>query len=240
MPLPRPDARRPLRLHGFPIWVGAWLVHARWRAPGAPLRQSGQTGTPCRRLRAALTLLTLSLLPLTPARAELLLERAFLPHGASPSSFAVGLPGGIHFCFDPVRAAVSYVWTGGFVDLSATRPGPGKFLSPAKLLGPLVYQESGDAPLRRGDPARAPVVEFTGYSLRGDAIEFRYTIDGTPVREEIRARPDGTALQRRLHIATGADARWWHVVAGRPAQELRRERDGSFLLELPLARPAAP
>ncbi len=174
------------------------------------------------------------------ARAELLLERTFLPHGASPSSFAVGLPGGIHFCFDPVRAAVSYVWTGGFVDLSATRPGPGKFLSPAKLLGPVAYQESGDAPLRRGDPARAPVVEFTGYSLRGDAIEFRYTVDGTPVREEIRARPDGAALQRRFHIAAGADARWWHVVAGRPAQELRRERDGAFLLELPLAPPAAP
>lgn len=196
-----------------------------------------------RRLRGAIVtfaLLGLAALAPTSARAELLLERTFLPHGASPSSFAVGLPGGIHFCFDPVRAAVSYVWTGGFVDLSATRPGPGKFLSPANLLGPIVYQESGDAPLRRGDPARAPAVEFTGYSLRGEAIEFRYTTDGTPVREEIRVRADGAALQRRFHVATGTDARWWHVVAGRSAQELRRERDGSFLLEIPLAPPAAP
>jgi hypothetical protein len=196
-----------------------------------------------RRLRGAIVtfaLLGLAALAPSSARAELLLERTFLPHGASPSSFAVGLPGGIHFCFDPVRAAVSYVWTGGFVDLSATRPGPGKFLSPAKLLGPLVYQESGDVPLRRGDPARDPAVEFTGYSLRGDAIEFRYTVDGTPVREEIRVRADGAALQRRFHVGAATDARWWHVVAGRPAQELVRARDGAFLLELPLVRPHVP
>lgn len=200
------------------------------RRPAGPLR----TPVPLFSLRLALALLT------TPAltRAEVLIERTYLPHNASPSSFAIGLPGGIHFCFDPVRAAVSYAWTGDFLDLTPARPGAGKFIAAAKLLGPITYQETGDAPLRRGDPSRAPVIEFTGYSLRADAIEFRYTVDGTPVREEIKARADGAALIRRFHFSTGADAKWWHVTDGKPATELRRERDGSFTLELPLAKPA--
>lgn len=171
------------------------------------------------------------------AHAEVQIERLFLPD-ASPSSFAIGLPGGINFCFDPVRGAVSYVWTGGFLDVSGTRPGAGKFINPAKLLGPVVYRESGDAPLRRGDPGRTPIVELTGYVLRADAIEFRYTVDGTPVREEIRARSDGAALVRRIHVSTGTDAKWWHAVAGQPPRELRRESGGAFVLELPLAPPA--
>lgn len=170
------------------------------------------------------------------ARAEVQIDRIFMPHNASPSSFAIGLPGGVSFCWDPLRCAVSYVWTGGFIDATPARPGIGKFIDAVKLLGPIVYQETGSVPLRRADPAREPAVEFTGYTLKSDAIEFRYTVDGRPVREEIRARADGRALVRRLQITGGADARWWHVVAGRPAQELKADASGAFVLELPLER----
>jgi len=186
--------------------------------------------------RVATLVLLLTAVLTSAARAEVQIERAFLPHGASPSSFALGLPGGVNFCFDPLRGAVSYVWTGGFLDLTATRPGPGKFIVPAKLLGPLTYQESGVAPLRRGDPARVPSIEFNGYSLRKDAVEFRYTIDGVPVREEIQARADGTALVRRLHLSVGADARWWYVMDGKPATELKPDSNGALVLELPLRK----
>lgn len=172
----------------------------------------------------------------TAAPADVLIDRIFMPHNASPSSFAIGLPGGVSFCWDPLRCAVSYVWTGGFIDATPARPGIGKFIDAVKLLGPIVYQETGSVPLRRADPAREPVAEFTGYTLKSDAIEFRYTVDGRPVREEIRARADGRALVRRLHIAGGADARWWHAVAGRPAQELKADATGAFVLELPLDR----
>ena len=189
-------------------------------------------------MRTLVALLTLGYVAPASAGAEVQVERIFLPHDASPSSFAIGLPGGINFCFDPVRAAVSYVWSGGFLDLTPARPGPGKFISAAKLLGPLVYRETGHAPLRRGDPARVPAIEFTGYTLSDDAVEFRYTIDGLPVREEIRARPDGAALVRRLHLESGADATWWHVVDGKPPAELRRASAGTLVLELPLAKPA--
>ncbi|MBL9212593.1 MAG: hypothetical protein JNL92_19185 [Opitutaceae bacterium] len=170
-----------------------------------------------------------------PARAEVQIDRIFMPHQASPSSFAVGLPGGVNFCWDPLRGAVSYAWKGGFLDPTPARPGVGKFIEAAKLLGPLVYQESGAAPLRRDDPAREPTVEFTGYTLKADAIEFRYLVNGIPVREEIRARPDGGTLVRRLQIEGGSDSRWWHVVAGRPAAELKRDPAGAFVLELPLS-----
>ncbi len=191
---------------------------------------------PLRPIFLALTLLT-GAAPVT--RGEVRIERIFMPLDAAPSSFAIGLPGGVSFCFDPVRGGVSYVWKGGFVDLTPARPGPGKFINPVKLQGPVVYQETGSAPLRRGDPARPPVVEFNGYTLRDDAVEFRYTLDGVAVREEIRARADGAALIRRFHVGAAADAKWWHVVDGQPATELKREPAGPLVLELPL-RPSAP
>jgi hypothetical protein len=173
-----------------------------------------------------------------PARAEVAIERTYLAD-AAPSSFAIGLPGGINFCFDPVRGGVSYAWTGGFLDLAGVRPGPGKFLKPALPLGPIVYREAGAAPLRRGDPARTPVVEFTGYVLRAEAVEFRYTVDGVPVREEIRAISGGGGLLRRFQVEAGGDARWWQVVEGRPATELKRDATGAFVLEIPFT-PASP
>jgi len=184
-------------------------------------------------LSACLLLGTFSLF--ATARAEVQIDRIFMPHHASPSSFAIGLPGGINFCWDPLRGAVNYVWKGGFIDATPARPGIGKFTEAVKLLGPIVYQEAGAVPLRRDDPAREPTVEFAGYTLKADAIEFRYTVNGLLVREEIRARADGAALVRRLQIQGGSDGRWWHVVTGRPATELKRDPSGAFMLELPLA-----
>lgn len=184
-------------------------------------------------LFAVCTLGLSSLLPPL-ARAEVQIDRIFMPHGASPSSFAIGLPGGVNFCWDPLRCAVSYVWKGGFIDVSPARPGVGKFIDAVKLLGPIVYQETGAAPLRSGDLARTPQLEFTGYTLRSDAIEFRYTVDGMPVREEIRVGNDGGGLVRRLQVEGGSDRRWWHVVEGAPATELKRDPAGGFVLELPV------
>ncbi|MEY4939672.1 MAG: hypothetical protein RIQ93_1407 [Verrucomicrobiota bacterium] len=172
------------------------------------------------------------------SRGEVQIERIFMPNNAYPSSFAIGLPGGINFCFDPVRGGVSYVWTGGFIDPTSARNGIGKFVDAVKLLGPVVYQESGNAPLRRGDKSRAPVVGFSGYTLRVDSVEFRYTVDGAPVREEIRARPGAKGLERRLHIEGSSDAKWWYVAEGRTPVELRPDAGGIFLLEVPLEKGA--
>ena len=169
------------------------------------------------------------------AQAEVQIARIFMPHQASPSSFAIGLPGGISFCWDPLRCSVSYIWKGGFIDVTPSRPGLGKFIEAATLLGPIVYHEVGESPLRNSDPARKPEIAFTGYTLKADAIEFRYTVDGRKVREEIRVHADGTALLRRLEIESSADGRWWHVVTGRPAAELIRDRSGTWTITLPFS-----
>jgi len=166
--------------------------------------------------------------------AEIKIERVFMPHGAAPSSFAIGLPGGVSFCYDPLRAAVSYVWRGGFVDVTPARPGIGKFTDPVTLLGSMVYRETGAAPLRRGDLSRVPVVEFRGYALHSDTVEFRYTVDGTPVRETIALRADGGALVRRLQIGDGRMPPWWHVAEGRPPLRLEPDAQGALVHEIAL------
>lgn len=168
------------------------------------------------------------------SRGQIRVERIFMPNHAYPSSFAVGLPGGMNFCFDPVRGALSYAWIGDFLDPSPARNGIGKFVDAAKLLGPVLYQESGNAPLRHGDVARAPVVRFSGYTLRADAIEFRYTVDGVGVREEIRGRVDRTALERQFRIEGGLAAKWWYVREGKPPLELKPDAAGVLRLAVPL------
>jgi hypothetical protein len=51
-------------------------------------------------------------------------------------------------------------------------------------------------------------------------------------------RADGRALTRRFHIPGAADAKWWHVVDGKPASELKRESGDALVIELPLEKPA--
>jgi hypothetical protein len=163
-------------------------------------------------------------------RAEVQIERTMLPD-AHASSFAFGLPGGVNFCYDPVRGGVNYVWTGGFLDITNVRP-VNKLIKAAELGGPIVYRETGMAPLRRGDAGRVPAIEFKGYTLRAAEVELRYTIDGAPVRETIAALPGGAGLRRTFRFdGAGADAAWFHVVDGRPAAALARDASGAFVIE---------
>lgn len=184
------------------------------------------------------------------ARAELLVERTVMP-GAAPSSFAVGFPNGISFCYDPVRGGIDYVWRGGFIDLTSVRPGPGKLIKPVELRGSILYRENGPAPLRRGDNQRLPEIKFKGYSLQEDAITFRYTVDGTPVEEEVRLRKGGDSLIRYFRVQDAArDSRWWYLpgttegtawtaIGGQRETNgfhFTLERQEEFSLELPLSR----
>ncbi|MBI5772086.1 MAG: hypothetical protein HZA93_30210 [Verrucomicrobia bacterium] len=175
-------------------------------------------------------LLLLYLFGFAAVRAEVLIERTFLPD-AHASSFAFGLPGGISFCYDPVRGGVNYAWTGGFLDITGVRP-VNKLVTAAKPLGPVVFREAGEAPLRRGDLRHTPTVEFKGYTLRDASVELRYTLDGVLVREEISALPAGAGLRRRFTFdAAGADSKWCRVLPGRVPEPLEREATGAFVLE---------
>jgi len=178
----------------------------------------------------------LALLAPLAGRAEVQIERTFLPD-AHASSFAFGLPGGVNVCYDPVRGGVNYVWTGGFLDLTNVRP-VNKLVKAATLLGPVVYRESGPAPLRRGDPQHAPANELKGYTLRDSSVELRYTVDGVPVREEIKAAPDHRALLRTFHVANAAGEKWFYVPDGQLPVPLTVESSGTFTLTVPLAKAA--
>ena len=58
--------------------------------------------------RRACLAFSLALLATTPLLCvEVKVERVFLPLDATPGSFAISLPGGINFCFDPTRGGVS-------------------------------------------------------------------------------------------------------------------------------------
>ncbi|MCX6953138.1 MAG: hypothetical protein NTV51_13370 [Verrucomicrobia bacterium] len=171
------------------------------------------------------------------APGEVLIERAMLPDSRA-GSFAFGLPGGISFCYDPTRGGLNYAWTGGFIDLTNVRP-VNKLIKPAGLIGTVVYRETGPSPLRRGDATHEPVVEFKGYTLRDAAVELRYTVDGVPVSEEIRARPSGDGLVRRFRFdRAGADAQWFYVVAGRPSTTLTKDAAGVLTLDVPFEKRA--
>ena len=182
---------------------------------------------------------------------ELRLERTLLPD-AAPSSFAVGFPSGVNFCYDVVRGGVSYIWTGDFVDISSVRPNAGKAISPVKVLGDVVYRESEYFPLRRNDPQRGVKVDFKGYRLTADAITFVYEIDRCRVTEEIRSTPDGTGLVRQFGIEGALpDESWWYVPGATNGANLeapgashddrgfRFESAGSFILEVHFGKAAS-
>lgn len=162
--------------------------------------------------------------------AEVLIERCMLPD-AHAGSFAFGLPGGVNFCYDPVRGGVNYAWTGAFLDITGVRP-VNKLITAAKPVGPVAFRESGEAPLRRGDLRRTPTLEFKGYTLREASVELRYTLDGVLVREEVSALPGGRGLRRCFTFdAAGADSKWWRVIPGRVPEPLERDASGAFVLE---------
>lgn len=175
---------------------------------------------------------------------DLLVERTLMLD-AAPSSFAVGFPNRVNFCYDVVRGGLSYIWQGGFVEVTNVRPNAGKSIMPAKLLGNIVYREAGFFPLRTGDPQQGVEFVFKGYRLDGNAIEFRYEVDHRQVREKITPLPDGSGLVRRFRIegATAGEA-WWYVpgatsggklAAGQAVQDaggFRFDAAQEFLLEV--------
>ena len=183
---------------------------------------------------------------------SLLIERTLMPD-AAPSSFAVGFPNGVNFCYDVVRGGLSYIWRGGFVDVNNVRPNAGKSITPVKLLGNIVYREEGFFPLRFGDPQNGVEFVFKGYRLAGNAIEFRYEIDRRRVREEVTALPDGSGLLRRFHLeGAAAGETWWYVPGSRSGGKLaasnavsdaggyRFDTAREFTLEVHFAKESSP
>jgi len=149
-------------------------------------------------------------------------HRTMLPD-CGPSSFAVALGPNLGFSYDPGRGGVNYVWQGPFVDLGPTWKA--KINQPAEVKGTIVYREQVRFPLRLKPGAGEPAYVFKGYVLLPDAVEFHYTLDGVPVREEIRAAPGGRGLVRTFRTDTVVAA-WSYAAEAQPAARLSSREGG--------------
>jgi hypothetical protein len=143
---------------------------------------------------------TVLLLSAASAPPTLKVHRTWMPN-AYPSSYAIGFPSGLNFCFDPIRANLIYAWRGDYVDLAATVNG--KIPRDAAIRGEMFYRSLTTSGFRRGDDAdAAPTIRFRAFRLHADIPEFDYEVDGARVRESIRPSPDGATLLRRFEITT--------------------------------------
>ncbi len=128
---------------------------------------------------------------------------------ATPAAIAVGLPGGVSYCFDAGESRLRYAWRGGFVDLSGTlhrKTEPNRLTPTARLIGEVFFR-SEDFPLRLGSPERIPQRRFRGYRLAGGLVEFHYQVEGTEVYEQIA--PAGTGIARRFRIGRVDQPMWF-------------------------------
>jgi hypothetical protein len=177
--------------------------------------------------RPALAVLGLALAPVPATQAQsagsgVAVHRTMLPD-CGPSSFAVALGPNLGFSYDPGRGGVNYVWQGEFVDLGPTWKA--KLNHPAEVRGTIVYREQARFPLRLKPGAGEPAYVFKGYVLLPDAVEFRYTLDGVLVREEIRAAPGGRGLVRIFRTDT-AVAAWSYAADPQPGARLSSREGG--------------
>jgi hypothetical protein len=154
-----------------------------------------------------------------------IVQRTFMPD-SYPGAFAITFPGGPGVCLDPVRGGINFIWDGDFVDLRPrwlTKQG-----APARIFGPIFYQEKAWQPLRAGAPDRAVEYQFRGYAMTAAGPEFHYRIAGREVCETIRARDDGQGIVRDFRVGAGRGPLWLQLEAQPGAEVALRglERDG--------------
>ncbi|MGI8785428.1 MAG: c-type cytochrome, partial [Acidobacteriota bacterium] len=136
---------------------------------------------------------------------------------ATPAAIAVGLPGGISYCFDAGQSRLRYAWKGGFVDMTETlrRKVDSNRLTPtAKLVGEVFYR-GDEFPLRLGTTDRIPERRFRGYRVVEGAPEFHYQVDGIEVYERIVAAQNNQGITRQFTVGRVDQPMWF--AAGRGA-----------------------
>jgi hypothetical protein len=114
------------------------------------------------------------------------LQRGFLPD-SSPRSIAVGLPGGLSYCFDAEACRLRYAWSGGFLNMKPTWHERGA--APPKLSGEKFFIAPDTFLPRLGRKDAHAAVKWLGYQLVDRLPEFRYTLDGVQVRQRIEPAP---------------------------------------------------
>ena len=135
-----------------------------------------------------------------PSRGAVVL-RTVMPE-ATPAAIAVGLPGGLSYCFDAGSQRLLYAWRGEFLDLEATlqkKTGDDGFTLTPQIPGTRFFR-STRFPFRLADSGRLPETRFKGYRLRDGVPEFHYSVGGAEIFERIRpgANDDGFRWEFRI------------------------------------------
>lgn len=115
---------------------------------------------------------------------------------AGGRSIAVGLPGGMNFCFDADQGSVKFGWAGAFLDVGPDRLGRGG--QPCKILGQRFSVGDAGFPLRTAN-GKSHTPNFKGYRL-GKAPEFHLEWAGLEVACSITNAPQGIGLQYTYKI----------------------------------------
>ncbi len=155
---------------------------------------------------------------------------------ATPSAFAVGLPGGVSYCFDAGEVRLRYAWLGGYVDMTGTlyekRDSATRLTRTADLVGEVFYRPEG-FPLRVGDPNRIPQRRFRGYRLVGGYPEFHYQVDGIDVYEKVRPTTAKDGVIRDFRVRTVQQPMWF-LADGRAGATMKSSLgtaiEGRFLI----------
>jgi len=134
------------------------------------------------------------------------LYRVFI-EGASPAAIAVSLPQELSYCWDAGTCSMRYAWHGGFVGMSDLWKG--HFDASARVEGDIFFRDNTDYPLRLGEEAAVPEVEYLGYRLVDRYPEFHYTVNGLEVHELIRESGDGNGLVREFRIPDAGQTVWF-------------------------------
>ena len=136
---------------------------------------------------------------------------------ATPAAIAVGLPGGLSYCFDAGESRLRYVWRGGFLDMTGTlfekRDRETKLTRTADILGDVFYRVEG-FPFRVGDERRIPQRRFRGYRLLDGYPEFHYQLDGMDVHEHITPTDYYNGIVRRFRLSNVNQPVWFHAPQG--------------------------
>jgi azurin len=112
-------------------------------------------------------------------------------------SIAVGMPGGINYCFDAEHCFLRAAWSGGFIDAQADwnrRGGSG-----AKAIGDVFYTNEAQFPIGIAGVDAAP--DFRGYELKDGYPIFEYRLGEAVVRASVRPNGDNSGLVQAFEIS---------------------------------------
>jgi len=114
---------------------------------------------------------------------------------ASSRAIAVGLIGGMNYCFDAATCHVRYGWTGEFLDVGPDRGhGRGRGGGECRPLGPRFSIAGPEFPLSIGTAAPQPPPRFAGYRRSILGPTFLYTLGKTRVEQFVEASRSGRGL----------------------------------------------